>query len=445
MKLQFFSAGGRDASHPAAASARLINFYREPLSTQGRTSYVLRSVAGTEQVGDVMAAPVRAMHSARDAIWIISAGHLWSLTSDGSLTLCGDIPDDPETAISSNGDLITITAGGLYFVWDGTAASQPTEGEITAFGAVEYLSGYTIHTERGGTKYGWSAPFDAENLPVLNFDSASLVDDKIVRPVVIGSTLWVLKERSMEAFALTGQAGALAFDRITGAAIERGLKAFQLLCKIPSGAFFVGDDGAAYVMSSTMARVSTPAVEHAIAHETPISCHYYEDRGRGFACITLKDAPAWCLDLQSGEWHERATLDGPWRITHSARLGDAYFGATSLGEILRYARVDRDGGDPLIRTAVSATLDNDGAYFRLAEVEIFGRFGDAAGEISLAVSDDYGRTFGRERIKPLPVPGHHAGRVRWHALGAHRAACVRLRLSTAADISIDSDGRLRTG
>lgn len=445
MKLQFFAAGGRDASHPAAASARLINLYREPLSAEGRTSFVLRSVAGADPIGSVASAPVRAMHSANGKAWIASGGALWSFGADHSLDRCATIPDDLRTAISSNGDKITVTAGGQYFVWNGTALTQPTEGEVTSFGAVEYLNGYTVHTERDGTKFAWSSPFNPSDLPLLNFDSAALMGDKIVRPVVIGNTLWMMKERSAEAFGLTGAAGALAFDRISGAAIERGLMAFGLLAKIPSGAFFVGDDGAAYVMSEAMQRVSTPAVEHAIRDFGPIACHFYQDCTRGFACITYKDCPAWCLDLQSGEWHERATLDGPWQVTHGARIANDFYGGTVLGGLIHYSRSDRDGEDALIRTAVSSTMENDGAYFRLAEVEIFGRFGDAQGDISLSISSDYGRTWGRERIRPLPAPGQYKGRVRWQALGAHRSACARIRMSTAADLTLDADGRIRTG
>lgn len=443
MKLQFFGQSSRSAQNPAAASVRLVNMYREP-TVGGRSGFVMRSVLGLEPFATLGDFPIRAFVQSGGVGYLAAGAMLWSVDGSGGVSSLGAIEDDENTTISANGSTITVCAAGRYWTWDGTTLAEPTPGDITVFQSIDYFGYYTVLTERDGVKWCWSDPADPTSLPGLNVTAATTHDGNIIRSIVAGANLWIFKAGSMEAFALTGLPGAEAFTRIDGTAAEIGLKGFRLVCKIPNGAFFVGSNGRAYILDAGLSEVSTPPVLSAIEHMQPEACMYYEDQGHGFCCITFRDAPAWCYDVTTQEWHERASGDGPWTVEATAKIGASYYAARSLGDVLRFSRTNADGDDALVRVATSATMADDGRRFKLAELEIFGRTGRDEGRIGLTISGDNGQTWGAERVESLPAVGDYSRRILWRSLGQFRQVTARLTISDPVDVSIDTDGRVRT-
>lgn len=442
MKLEFVAQSMRDGSHPAANAARLVNMYREPAG--GRTGYVLRSVPGVAVHSEMTGAAVRAVDQVGDSLYAACGGRLWQIDTAGTASNLGAITDDEETTISSNNGNITVACGGKYYRWNGTTINEPTPGAFTSIGSVGYIANYTVLSELDGRRFKWSDPGDSDTLPGLNFSSADAFDDNILRLMGIGGNLWVFKERSTEIWYLTGQAGAAAFDRVAGQVGESGLRAYRLLSRVPNGAFWIGSDGRAHTTSGP---VSIPAVEVSIAQDSPEACLYYEDRGHGFAVITFRDRPAWCFDLSTGEWHERAEDVGldPWSVTCAAKLGNRWYAGRNGGDIVRFARTNRDVDTPLKRVAVSRTAENDGQRFRLAELEVFGRVGDADAAIMLRLSGDAGRTWGAERTRAFSAAGDYAGRCIWRALGQFRSLTAEISMTDDADVTLDADGRVVLG
>lgn len=441
MKIEFTGQSALDSDNVQANPSRLVNCYREIVQQGGKTGHVMKSVPGTTQFASMGGIFVRALDEIGGTLYAMSGGFLYKIMPDGTVTTLGAVTDGAEATISGNNGDVTAVIGGNYYRWNGTAVSEPTPGAFSEFGSVDYLGTYTMLTEKDGVGFQWSDVLAPQTLPGLNFSTADGRDDKNVRGLSIGGQYYIFKQQSHEIWYLTGDAGANAFDRVAGGVIDVGLKAHNLICKIPGGgAFYVGSDGKVRVVGIP-SPVSSPPVETAIQGCQPEYCLAYEDEGHTFCAVVFRDCPAWVYDLSSGEWHERAqgaTL-GPWKASASAKLAETWYIARDGGDVLSLGRTNADGGIPLVREMTSLPLWNDGKRFTISELELFPRIGYAAGTLELSVSRDNGNIFGSPKPRSWAV-GDYGKRITWRAMGQFRSAVVRVRMSDPIECPINTTG-----
>lgn len=467
--IEFAGQSARDPDSRAANSSRLINCHREKVG--GRTDYVLRKVLGMVAFTSVNAVFCRAMHWDGTYIFAAVGGYLWRISSDGTTTSIGAIIDSAETTIASNNGILTVTAGGTYYNYDGATLTTPGTGAFSDMGSLTFIGQRTVITERGGRRFQWSDVADATTLGG-SFATTESRDDNNLRVLAHAGILWFFKERSIERWY---EDATDVFAPVSGGTIDVGLKSYGLICKTPAAVFFVGSDGKAYLVGSEIKPVSNVAVETAIEQGTPDSCFYYRDEGHEFVCIHFEDRPAWVFDLSALEWHERAEgLDlGPWSATQCVEAwnGDFITGNTT-GSFNQLARVSNDIGEPLISQATGHSIRVDGNRFRVAKAEVFGKLGVSSGampvilqiaglevldasdggallilddsgiardpKVMLEVSRDYGITFGEPKVRSLGVPGDYDITVRWRSLGQFRSFTPRLSWADNTDITIDA-------
>ena len=293
--------------------------------------------------------------------------------------------------------------------------SEPTPGVFSAFGGVEFLGDYTILTERNDRRFCWSALADPSDLPDLNFATAEARDDVLLRPLAVAGNLWLFKTTSIEIWGPTGSAGAAAFQKLT--LVETGLRGFNLLAKVPGGAFFVGADGIAYLTGGgpELQPISTPAVNEALRRGDPTHAAYYEHAGHKFCVIRFRDRPALCLDLVTGLWHERAEGENAaWGATCAASAFGAWLFGGFNGAVKTAISAQTDSGEELIRRAVSMPLVNGGGLFKVPVLEVKADMGrsnlgrDAA--VMLRISRDGGGTWGNWRQASLGGLGQYGKR-----------------------------------
>lgn len=439
--VQFIGKAGYDRDNIAASSSRLVNCYREPLTTG---KFTLKSVLGMDPFAELAGLFVRDMQTISGVLIVACGGAVWRITPDGAVSRLFDIVDSPETSISSVLGKITVAAGGKYYVFNGATATEYDNGPFAQVGSVDHLNHYAVMTEKDGSRLQWSKLADPSDLPGLNFATADGRDDKIVRGIVLGSYWWVLKQTSHEIYYNAGGIDG-AFVRMPGAVRDVGLAGFHLITKIPGSlsgaAFLVGNNGRAYVIGGTEAqRVSTPGVETAIAQCRPISCIAWEDEGRTFAAIIFRDCPAWVYDVTSQEWHERAEglSFAPWNVAKAAKMGSEWFIGRNTGAISALRRISRDGDVPLLREAVSDTMRLDRPTI-IGGVEIFPRQGFAEGQIRLSLSRDGGMTWGLDKPRDLGGIGQYGKCIKWRNLGQYRNATLRLRWNAPADLNIATE------
>lgn len=473
-RVEFVGQSARDSDNIAANPSRLLNLYREPVISEGRTRYVLKSVLGQEAKDDIGTVPVRAMGRADDKNWMVAGGTLYEVASDGTTTSTATVADDENSTIAGNYTDVTVVANDAYYLWDGVGISQPTTKAFTNVGSHCYVGGYTVLTETDGRRFQWSALGDASTLDALHFASADKVDDDILRAVEFRGNLLLLCETSTEIWQITGS-GATAFSFVTSS--NTGLKSFNLLVRFDDALFFVGNDGRAYLFGQGV--VSTPPVETAISQGSPTHCFYYEDEGHKFCVIRFSDRPAWVFDISTGEWHERSEGAGHirWRAQTSIRNGATWLLGNIDGEVLELTRTNQDISGLLYRRAISRTIFLGDRKFSIPRVEIVGRVGvhmlDDATDFGWAVGDgfiwlvesgpdfgwkvdstpigerdasidfyeslDGGQTWRGPTSRSMGRFGDYDQRMVWRARGQAQQYTMRFDMSEPADITLYAD------
>ena len=437
--IEFVGQSSQDPDNTAANTSRLINLYRE--AAGGRSPMVLKSVLGMAAFADIDGVFLRAMREVRGVLYIALGGGLYKVTASGTVTLLGAITESEDTTISSNNGKVTIAAGGDYFVWDGSAITQPTTGGFSAIGDVGYIGQRTILLEAGGRRVQPSDVADPSTFDAGEVSTTETRDDYNLRGVQIGSGFWIFKERSLEVWGQTTTG-----IKYAGLTIDRGLKARGLLAEVPTGVFFVGNDNRAYIAAGQGLGppISNLAVETSIATQLPTHAFYYADEGHEFYVIRFSDRPAWCFDIASGEWHERAEGEdfGPWSAVSAVSAFGGHYVGTVLGDIYRLDRNDQDATQPLYRRAVSKSLRMDGKRFRVSMLEFLGKVGFSSlgrpAKMMMRVSGDYGQTWGAPKERSMGSLGDYDTRVVYHGLGQHRSVTVDVTLSDPADLTLDA-------
>lgn len=471
MRVEWIGRSRTDGDNTQADPSRLVNLYRE----RAGDKHVLKRVPGTVLFVTLADAPMRAMSFEGGKVWTVSGTDLSNMDVNGTILSVGSVSADGNVSISGNNDKLAVAAGGEYYVYNGSALNTPSSGAFDSVGSVEFWGQRTILTELGGRRFSWSAVANAGVVNALNFATAEQRDDNIIRAVVVQGILWIMKERSIERWLLTG--GDDFATPMGGGTIDTGLLAFGLMTKIPNGAFFVGNDGIAYLVSGGgMKPVSTRGVETSLVDDTPTECFYYQDEGHKFCVIRFSNRPAWIYDVVMDEWHERAEGDDliPWSMTHSVQAFGNDYAGSAFGKIYTLERIPTDDGAPLIGRAVSRTLRLNGDRFRISRLTLepktghstltaeeypglhagggyilatSGATGLLAGSavttptdafVSLRTSKDRGKTWSKEKRRSIGTLGEYAKVVRWRALGQFRNANFELTISDPTDITVES-------
>lgn len=441
-KLEFAGQSARDQDNIAANPSRLINCYREPIVPGGRSGYAIKSAPGLTPVA-TLPGDVRAMASVDGKLFVSINGGIYQIY-DGELSFLDDLPEGNDIIMSGNNARVTITVGGGYVVLiptlSGLIITTPTPGAFTHASAHDYIGNYTVLTERNGRRFQWSDIANPTSLPALNFSTADGRDDNLVRPMGINGALYLFKETSHEVWYLTGGAGAEAFERQSGGVYDVGLKDKMLICKIPGGAFFIGDDGRANLLAGGITPVSTPAVEVSIAKSTPRACFMYEAFGHTFCAVLFADRPAWIYDIATGEWHERAeSADlGAWQAKCSTKFEGAWYVGRNDG-VLQFGDVVTDVDVPMVRQITSRTLEVGRRFAVVDALEVFPRQGFNSHSLTLEVSRDGGLTWSAPKPATIGPLGNYGQRIIWRALGAARQFTARLTAPDAVPFTINAD------
>ncbi len=475
MQVEWIGRSRQDGDNSQSDPSRLLNLYRE----RSGDKFILKRVLGAEFFVDMGEAPLRAASFEGGKIFAVSGASLISLDANGAVLEAGEVLPEGTASVSGNNGSVAAAVGAEYYVWDGSTMTNPDTGAFDSVGSVEFWGQRTILTEFEGRRFSWSDPADAKTINALNFSTAEQRDDAIVRAAAIQGTLWLFKERSIERWYLTNSDDFAA--PLGGGTIETGLLEFGLLTKLPNGAFFVGNDRIAYLVSGgAMKPVSTRGVETSLQQKDATECFYYEDEGHKFCVIRFSDRPAWIYDIVMDEWHERAEADGvsPWSMTHSVQAFGKNYVGSAFGKLYSLERAPLDDGETLIGKAVSRTLRINGDRFRLARLTLLAKTGhstltkeEALGLhigggymlavdgatgmssgatevvptdafISLRTSRDRAKTWRRSKRKSLGAQGEYEREVRWRSLGQFRNCNIELTISDQTDITVESVGEV---
>lgn len=450
MNFEFASQSAQRSDDLGNTSERLVNLYPEIAAQGSKAGITLRSVLGLEAFADLGFSLARDVVELNGVFYACASGRLLSVTSSGTVSTLATLNDDPQTSMSSNGAMVTIAAGNVYYVWDGATLTTPGSGRIANVGWVDFHDGYTLLIDADSGEFEWTSLGDPKTRNGLFFAEAESQNDKLLRSQINGKEVWLFGEQSSEVWQNTGLSGANAFRNVT--AIDRGILGRRLATRIAEVQIIVGDDGVVYQITGfQMVPVSTPAVENAISESAPTHVFAYEDRGRKFAVVRFSDRPAWVLDLTTRRWHERASgiYEGAFTTLATARLGKQWYGLDGEGNLRKFQRTNQDGAAPLVRTMQSKPIYlPDGRS--VDEVELFGEFGASNigrdAQVALRVSRDGGVTWDPEQWRSMGTLGGYRTKAEWHALGSayggdgHMA--LQFIVTDPADVNLYGIGRV---
>lgn len=441
--ISFVGQSMRDSSSPLSNTSRLVNWWREPIGQGGKAQFILRAALGMSSIGNTGAVFALDMFEFDGSAFALMAGKLVQVTGSG-VTPIGTVATGYTGQISRNAQVVTLATGGLYYTWNGTTLANVTGLPFTSIGSVDYLAGRTVVSEAGGVRFCWSDIAAPATFNGLNFASAEAREDKLLRLLAVNGVLMLFGERSTELWA-PGGSGVNAFTLIGGSVVDRGIKAFGLACKIEGAVFLVGSDGIAYVVAgNNWQAVSTPAVNTAIMAGDATRCFYWEHRGHKFCAIGFKDRPAWVYCLTTGEWFERAegVNKGPWQAAASARITDGWAIAANSGAVALLTDVVTDFNAPMLREATSYSVQNDGKWFTLAEVEVLTGAGFSE-PASIMLEIGNGGTFGPIETRQVGGLGDFIKRTVFRAKGRHINAVARLSMTDPVDLPVFADVNVR--
>lgn len=442
--IEFVGQSRQDGDNIAASPARLINLYRERVGDR----FVLKGVPGQTSFCNLNDVLGREVTEVGGTLYAVSGSALYSIDSAGTQTSLGAVADDVDTFMEGYASNVTIASGGNYYVYNGTTLSTVTGGAFSSIGSVAFLGGYTVLTEKDGSRFQWSELQDPSTLNALYFATAEGVDDTLLRTIAHGGNLYLFGKTSTEIWYLTGGSGANAFARLAGGVIDRGILAPKLAVEFSEGLFVVGDDGIAYLLNGNQMRpVSGRGFETATAEETPSHCFYYEDEGHKFVVVRFANRPAWVYDISSGEWHERAVTNDldAWGVVGAAKAYGSWRGINTLSGVVTLTGTD-DLGGTILKRAVSNTFEGNEERFRLSRLVMRARtgFSNLGRDMELIArfSRDRGVTWGAPKERSLGDIGEYETRAVWRSQGQFRTLTMEITLGDNTDAPIYSDAVL---
>lgn len=336
---------------PMADAERLVNFYLEPtLSESAPTDAVLLPTPGQASFTTTTDVGTRAMFSTGTRTFAVVGTGFWELFSDGTSTRRGDVAQDNNPAtISYNGVtggqlLITSGNNGYLYVLATNTLTVIAElvGAATMGGAKD---GFFLCFDITLSKVRLSGLNDGATWDPLQYFQRSLAPDPWKAMIVSNPEIYLIGEVTGEAWFNNG-GYPQPFAPMPGAFWQWGTLA-------PFSATLAGDtlswlgnraEGAGRIVGMkgyTPKPVSTYAVDTAIGryvqagHANDCETLAYQQDGHLFAAFSFPSANAtWCLDLESGLWHERGTwnpVQNRYDVWHP-RIHVEAFGKHLVGE-----------------------------------------------------------------------------------------------------------------
>lgn len=431
------------SSAPAESAERLVNGYVETV-TDGKEFDPVLGTPGLVLWASGLNGAIRGMHCMAGVLYAVAGTKLYSFSSAGVATECGDVPGSDLVAMDGDGTNLAIVAGGEIYIWNGTNVTAVADADAPSASSVRWLDGYFIFGETDTQDWFISAVDDPTNYDALDFASAEWRPDKLRTPVVLRRTLYLFGEKSIEAQQNTGDAD-FPFSRYQDIFINVGLAGRDAVCDSNDTLFWLAHDGTARRLDGiTATRISDHAIERVIAGwsdqtATVASAHVWQ--GHLFVLFRNPEGCI-CFDQNTNRWHERRSQGSDttfWR--HLAECyGKALVGSASEGKIYELSATAYDeAGAILPFEAVTPYLYVGGKSFSADEVEIIAQMGvgghDTEPKIALQRSLD-GEEWETRQYRGLGKAGNRRARAIFGPQGSAEAMAFKIRITDAVQRAV---------
>jgi hypothetical protein len=327
---QFVGGAYSDDARPWSAQD-CVNYIPVMAEKAGtRSPAMLRQLPGCVAFCDTGSdAPIRGLHNAEGALFVVSGSALYSIDTDGAATNLGTIPGVGRCSIAHNqitdGNQVAIANGLSGYVYNTVTGvlAQITDEGFPGAKVFDFIDQYIVGVEPQGRYWFWSDLSAATDYNTLDVAQAEGAPDKIVTLITSHGDVIVFGERTSEFFYNTG--GATGTFQRRDYPMEIGCGGQHTVARIDNTVVWLGHDGSVYRLNGNQPqRISTYAIEQAIGRCNMADAYAYtfEDRGHKIYYLTFPDGQTWGFDMATGEWHRRKSqsLDF-WRMSHLVRWG----------------------------------------------------------------------------------------------------------------------------
>lgn len=432
MPLIPFSAQSYERSKYGLPPQTLVNLFHETSPIPDRPSVILPTPALTTYatVGD---GPIRMIFQEDGVIgsgvYVVSGPSVYTLNGTTPTSLYSTLPDGPIQHSASHLE-IALAVDGAGFIIDASGVNAITDEDFPAVVDVAYINGYFLWVTRDSGQFVWSSILDGTSYDGLDFATAEESPDNLVAIIVDHEEVLLFGTKTIETWVSTGD-GSAPFIRRLGATRERGVISRASIAQLDNTVFFVGDDRIVYRIGEGLERISTFAIEGALSsvsysNRADISGRAYAQDGHTFYVLDLPGQGTYVYDLATGLWHQRRSnnlvlwgcdslrsVTGRW-LAGSRVDGTIYYldhdaYTEAFGAITREATagIPVQQGRPV---AFSVSLD-----IQTGDGPLAGQGADP--EVTLAWSDDLGRSWSTEIPKSIGKIGEYNKTVTWRRLG----------------------------
>lgn len=461
--IESFVGGAYTGKNPAAAFGTCVNWFPSAIETRGAVAPVeLLPTPGLSTFATAPGGIGRAAWAGDGRAFVVFDATLYELLVDGTLTSRGTMASDSNPAtISTNGDAgdqLLITSGGNAYVYN------LTTNVLTLAVTADCLMGGVV--DGYGVVFGNARILISELFDLATWDPTQYAQ-RSIQPDLWQSMLvdpfgyiTLFGSKTSESWQNTG-AFPFPFAPDRTGLMEEGVAAPFSVKQAGKHKVWLatnGNGGYQVIAAQGFAprRISTHGLEAAIASYSTVSdaeADTYEHEGHAFYLLTFPSAGAtWVYDFATAQWHRRAELvAGAW-AAYRPRFYCHAFG--------KHLAVDRDGStvwelaDDVYTGADSAGITRERAFYPGGQeralvfydrLEIHAQAGvglttgtdaNVNPRLALAVSNDFGRTWGTERTKPLGAVGAYGQRCVWWGLGAAHGRAYRVRCSAAVPVRL---------
>lgn len=476
--------GSYEARSLLANAQRCVNLFPEANQKDSPVPLTFYQRPGFVPLAFGPALPVRGLYEASNGNGYVVIGQgVYAVDPGWALTQLGSLSADLSTPVSMIDNRTT-----LFLVDNSTSGYQidlttnvmspivDTSGSFTGATRVDYCDTFMLWNEPGTNRFGSTLSNELVFDP-LYFGAKVNYPDNLVSLLVNRREIWLIGSRKSEIWFDAGNA-QFPFAELPGAAFEHGCEAPFSVASQDVATYWLARNlqGKGIVVKGggyQLKRISTHAIENAIQGYPTISDaigYTYQQNGHVFYVLTFPSGNAtWVWDEASGLWHQRAWSDangvlhrdrsncaawmhgknvvGDWEngtIYHldPGTYTDTVDGVTQALTCIRsfphiVELTDSTGQFPIHRVA-------DGKRVQFSDFQADIQCGDApldsAGQparITLAWSDDRGRTYGNGVLQMAGAPGEYNTYPQWRGLGIARDRIFELSYSIAGPAALN--------
>jgi Phage stabilisation protein len=439
------------------------NLFAEKAPADAKSQIVLFGTPGLTQFTTAGSGPIRLLYEMAGSLYAVSKDQLYSISSSGTATLIGTLAGPERTdyridAADNGTQLVLVNSGtGWASVYNRSTntLSAITDQDFPRASSVTYVDGYHVFTRPSTGQFFISDLLEATAFDALDFATAEIYPDFLVRAFVDHRELWLFGDQSVEIWANVGAAD-FPFQRLSGTVIEKGCAAGGSVAKLDNSLFWLGHDRVIYRAAGYQPqRVSTHAIEYAMEGYGTVSdamafAHTME--GHSFYTLTFPSVPVtWVYDGSTGLWHRRESRDsigrgiGRWRVNSYARCYGRQLAGDFESNKIYTLSLDAftEDGTPLARVAVSPPLQAMGDRMFMPRVDLIVETGVGLStgqgsdpQAMLQWSDDGGRSWSNEHWATLGAVGAYRRHARWYRCGSFDERYLRLTISDPVRIAI---------